>query len=183
MKKIPFLQFLPLIILSLSAIYSLFSFFLSDIVLSYNFYFGVLAVIICWVFFKKVRAFKVLLGTTLLLGSFEVFTFTPTIYKYGLFLGSVGAEIEPLSFLLFVFFIVLNFDIISKTVNPHLNSEKQEKSEEEKSKIIQKETDYWKNKYNKKTDFQLQQLARNSESLLPEAQNAIQELLVERGIG
>ncbi|ALJ01679.1 hypothetical protein [Rufibacter tibetensis] len=109
MKKEYIKQILPLILLFGGLIYALIAYLTANVGLTWRHYLGILFVLATGaLYLLQPKYFKKALGATLLLGTFNVLAFTPTITTVNLSIASLGVTFQPFSFIGLLTFMAFN---------------------------------------------------------------------------
>ena len=130
----------------------------------------------------KIRKVETVIGIFLILGSFNLFQFTHstvtlffTISIFGHGYSSIG--LQPLSFVLLVLFIIMNFSVIQKLIKKYFGADP--KIELERQQDI--ETRFYE-ELKDTSDSDLAEIIRNKDDYQLEYVRAAQKLLSERKI-
>lgn len=121
-----FLSYVPVLILALTLVYTVYTFNTSDLLITNKRYVAMVAVFLCLVFqITKPRIGRWMTLATLLAGCLNWLVFTPVNIIYGFSIGGIGPDVQGFSFLVLILFIIINF----QSVKRHLKWLLQERSE------------------------------------------------------
>lgn len=159
-------EFIPIGILDLIGIFSIFQYFTTNYIFTYRQYIGISLLLICTIlFFLNKTIYKYLLGLVLIAGMISIIGFTPaitTIYGFGL-------EFQLQPFLVFMIYLYVYKNdlkrIFEKTDNESIQNENALKER-------------FKNKFEKLSDKEIEN--KLSQKLVPEAIQALNEIQLER---
>lgn len=123
------LQYLPLAVLVMAVIYSIYTTLTTNIALVDRHYLGICFVLVGLVAeIRKSIVGKVVTFIALLLGSLNLLAFTPVIeaYSFGFSLNNVGLDlrVQPFSLWIFLVFIIVNFKTIGRFLQRVFNDKK-----------------------------------------------------------
>ncbi|SFS81411.1 hypothetical protein [Lutibacter maritimus] len=165
MKK-DFKEFIPIGILDLIGIFSIFQYFTTNYIFTYRQYIGISLILICTIlFFINRTIYKYLLGLVLIAGMISIIGFTSaitTIYGFGL-------EFQLQPFLVFVIYLYIYRADLKRVF---------EKTESENKINENALKDRFKQKFEKLSDKEIE--SRLSQKLVPEAIQALTEIQTER---
>jgi hypothetical protein len=99
------------------------------------------------VFFIRRQYYKYVLAATLLLGLFGLLNFTPIAGRWVIRFGNLGIGLQPVSFLVGLLTIALNFEAIKVALGPSNSPEDLARNLAAKQKAFQKEVEKFKQKY------------------------------------
>ncbi|GAA4303111.1 hypothetical protein [Nibribacter koreensis] len=109
MKKENIKQLLPLILLFGGLIYTSIAYLTSNVGLTWRHYLGILfALATGALYLYKLKYFKKVLGATLLIGTFNVLAFTPSITTVNISIASLGVTFQPFSLIGLLIFMAFN---------------------------------------------------------------------------
>ena len=111
------MPYLPIGILLIALVYSIYVASTTSIILNGKHYAGVFAVTLCIILLiKNILIGKILTFCTLILGALNCIAFTPVIYSYsiGFSINGTGIDlkIQEFSLLVLILFIIVNFNSI-----------------------------------------------------------------------
>ncbi|RPE05616.1 hypothetical protein EGT74_24890 [Chitinophaga lutea] len=113
-KSKRWLNWLPFGILLGGITYTLYTAATTDVIFTYKNYGAIFLLLACAVFMVlKPRPGKILLLITILLGTFNLIAFTPTVVTYRFYVTSLKIgppAIQVFSFFVLLLFVVVNFD-------------------------------------------------------------------------
>ncbi len=178
-------QLIPVLILTLLSIWTAFRIIFTktvvgDTVTTYDFipahYFGFIAVAVCiFTYFVFRKAYKVVLGATLVLGIFSVLIFTLSAHIFELGMGALAVSFEPFSFCVSLLVVALNGNRISEMIRKNFPAKTQETIKDEFESDLRK----YKAQYRHSSSEELQKVV-NDARFKPGAIEAARQVLKER---
>ena len=185
MSKLRLQNIIDFVILAIFAVFSIntiVNHFQSDGVLSIQHYIGFLAIICSFTIRLLNRKIgRYFIGFQLILGSLNLFnytissiTFVFTIRFTSIWINSIG--IQPLSFLVMILFIILNFKSINRILRGIF-----EDSPEDKAALYKIKKDKYENEFRGYTITELEDIIKNRKnSYEPFARNIMHKILNEK---
>lgn len=167
-----FLQAIPLILIIFFQVIAVFN------IISNSYYFlqrhqiAIVFTCLCLIsYFIHLKTYKIILTITLVLGIFNVLSFTASISYLSFNFNGLEITFQPLSFFLLILFTLLNLGFLKKVF---LRSSEQREMEKQSAKS------FWENRYEKLPLDELHRLHADKEGLNPEAREALERILENR---
>jgi len=179
MNKDSIKQSVPLLIILATTLFMIVSLSLSDYVFELPHYIAIIMTGLCTFFFFYNRKFyKYLMFLTLIIGTINMLSFTPSIISIGSSTThvysntTISFSFQPLSFGLLLFFLFINKGSLKSLM---IQSEQEKIKERENQKI------FWVNKFKDKSIAELERMSSESDYLEKDAKEAVFELLKSKG--
>jgi hypothetical protein len=173
-------QSLLLLIIAVTVIYMIINILITDAIFLPAHLIAIgLVIVNIGMFIISKKIYKYTLFITLILGVFNIISFTTTRLTIGLSINNLNITLQPFSLGLLIFFIFIYQNDI-KEIKRFLakNKEKREwKQEQIREEETKSKKEYWKRKYRNKTGVELKRMSEMKDGLVPEAWEAVIELL------
>ncbi len=177
MKRIKVKELLPVFLLMSGLVYSIITILTSDTTLTIKHFGGFILIgLVILIYILKRKYFKKTLGITLVLGTFNIIAFTPTIHTIAFGISPIGITLQLFSLLILLIFSIQNKKRLEKLLG--LN-----RSFENSSSIPQIDEDKvekYKDNFGDKSLPELTQIASSNGKFVLEAVEAAKQLIKEK---